>query len=99
MLTVVAPNVTTGAEIRPVAGAPPEQARSHTSRWSSVVPGSGAGKSGSIAHVAEPKPDGSPATGLSKSSAGTGKVGTGGQVAVGPERPAPHAARAMVEAR
>ena len=55
IVTVVDVYVMTGAEIRPVAGVPSEQAVSQTRMWRSVVMGVGAGNAGSSAHVAGPK--------------------------------------------
>ena len=67
----------TGADIRPVAGDPLEQARSQTRMKSRSVPGFGEGKAGSSAHVARPNSgDSSPvAAGSASGDTGHGEAG------------------------
>ena len=54
IVTDVAAYWTTGAEMRPVAGDPPEHVCSHTRMWSCVVVVVGVGNAGSSAHDAGP---------------------------------------------
>jgi hypothetical protein len=77
-VTVVGPASMTGADIRPVAGVPLEQARSQTRTCSSVVVGPGPGNAGSSAQVAGPNPGGIvPLTAGGSGSGDTGHVAPG----------------------
>ena len=83
IVTVDAVATTTGGDILPVAGDPPEHAPSHTSTWSTVASGPGWAKAASSAQVAGPNPEG---IGLEiaggNCSAETGQVAAGRSVVV-----------------
>lgn len=87
MVTVVAVYAMTGADIRPVAGEPLEQAISQTRMCSSVASGPGDANDGSSAQVAGPNSaEMAPEVPGGSSSGGTGQVATG-HVATGEETP------------
>ena len=92
-VTVVEPNETAGADIRPVVGRPLAQAISHTRMCIEVEPGPGGEKAGSGAHIAGSNPAGTVSVAGASVSGGTGHVGSGDSF---PTVPHPDSNRAAI---